>query len=130
MQKRTPSTEASQDEALRALASALAPLLRVELGLENAGVRQGWMTADDTGVPRAAKLACRRGLVRGAAKMARKWVFEIDAWAEFLETHGERPRAAQHPKCGEPEETALEELRRELGLVHLATETSAVRSNR
>ncbi|MGO8995545.1 MAG: hypothetical protein ACLQVI_19730 [Polyangiaceae bacterium] len=113
-------------DPLRVLARALVPHLRDELGLD-AGPRMAtMMTADETPSPRATKEACRRGLVRGARKLHRRWTFEVSAWREFIEANGERPRPQTIPRQSttNPEDAVIEELRRELGFVTPATKTT------
>ncbi len=113
----TSSTDLDNIDLLDALARALVPRILPRV-LEELGAER-LMTATETPTPRAAKEACRRGLIRGARKLHRRWTFTAAAWAEYVTGHGLPPRSvAGASGCGaSSEDRELEELRRELGFV-------------
>jgi hypothetical protein len=119
MGKTTPPEGGGNADPLRALARALAPLIRDELGLDAAEhPGSAWLTAEDTPTPRATKAACRRGLIRGARKVHRVWMFGRDAWRDYVERVGVRGARAPDavPPAVRGEDVSLDELRAEVGL--------------
>lgn len=104
---------------MRLLARALAPYLRDELGLEQQPTPVGWMTHRDTPTPRLTMRACRDGRIAGARKLGRKWVFDAQAWEQFVRGHGEEPSgrvAKETCAVASGHDATLEALREELGL--------------
>lgn len=115
----------SSDAALDALAEALLPRLLPRLREALAAALDDearLMTARDTPSPRATMEACRRGLIRGARRVHRKWTFSVAAWREYAEANGQRPAEKAAPSVDEDaepsmDEEALEAMRRNLGFV-------------
>lgn len=107
-------------DVLDVLVSALVPRLLPRLREALDGDNSKLMTADDTHAPRAVKEACRRGLIRDARIVHRRWMFPAEAWTEYVASRGTPPRRTpERSGRGEapaPDEDAmLDELRRELG---------------
>jgi hypothetical protein len=103
-------------EALATMARALVPFLRAELGLDPRDPERKWMCASDTPVPRHAKQAAREGRIRGARKVARRWVFEVQAWDEYLAGLPEARHVSPRTPGVSEVDQVVADLRSELGL--------------
>ena len=100
----------AEGEALRALAVALAPLLRDLLASEAHQSALVDVLASVPGPRRSVMGACRSGAIEGAARVGRRWLAPrsaVDAWLR-----SQRPRALPTAKEGDGDE--LERLRARL----------------